>query len=1484
MSFVRLARPIHYGNAGIAFNEDVPADDAYIFVPENTSDLWSACKNITERYGYDFGDDESGDIMLTTRNNPHVIVDLQEVDFSPAATLGVHPNAYSGTYIIASNGTTFSLEVNAARIDLVCPRAPGLGSWSFVIKRASDNVVMQSGSVSTADPTAPSQVNGGTQYYDFRSTVDGSNATVVTLYSSWYDAYIVELTAVGTAWADSLQLWYADPTHPLLPGSLGTDKNAIKVQATSAGNELRNVARIVGRRRAAVTDSAKLDTNPNNPANEFVVAVGVDKHSVADPTADNFVGTIRESIIYDDKIADEDFAQYLARVFIFRYRNPRPNAPIMHTLLPAVQLRDPIYAEEVVFQTIDAQSILWVSGIVHRITGTQATTDLETVSYAEFPSYETREDIDIDAHFNGQPMVNVKVNWTSLTNNFKQNLGPNVAVASGAGDLVPAFTLAAGASVDCAGKPWPPVPGTVAIRPIAAGSPATATLDQRAVRTNGVLGDIRLPGLIGQPTITIISYYHPSGVTLPGQNPTPPESARWTITSDKLSSRQFFWSFNSQTEMMSILRNGVGGPGGPYDWYAAEISYTSSPQSLSDGWVSNTPYHQYTSVDYAGRKIDLPWKQGDGAAAYTKAFSTCEVRYRALRGNQVTYSDPYAGSSPFYDPYTSEIGQLVNMTWDALVTGNWRISIRPVSQPELVVAWLTESVADAQNPEAHWQFFQAGSRKELSWDGVDQVGTWNQIQSQDYANSAKGAFDVDKPLVGSGFYVWNREQKVDGGLQLAVIGGDLPTSKPVFGHGTYGLWFINFEVKSDLLEERGVDYDSRHGRQRDTRALKDTPIAVAYSAHVYTHLPAPTTCAITINDWVSTTPFRDDLANTTANWGAADGDATVNNQKPVRMRFVVQARPGVLWAGKQDEVDIKLTRHVHLRANVADQFVVYEGTNYPGQDVEARRLVSRRFTNDDHTITFVDDGYRKAKSFKTSDSGDHAVGTEWIFTPSDFKKDFRGVTNEPIQFADYLQLEEVPSWSGDGLVAGARSRFQIAFMQYLFYLSAYTQDRSGRFAWCINTSFVDKSKILQSTDTATWPDDMNSQFRRSVIVRQWTNELVVGDDGVTRDYPSHLVAQYGPSSSLINLAKHYWKQHDPTQLGAWGGFQDDYLKWHRDHNSLPVVYAAANNAQLGRVGVGTALGSGTHAWVWESGPSFPPSVTRDFHGYYLLPPMVDKLPPEAGTDFRNTFIFAQVDGRAYREGGDVESRNAGDDVAGSLVWNSPIEDDSTAFDSTLKRFRPSLVVTPGTNPTLNVHAATLDYQRQDQLVHYEELRGIYSRGPRPAEAPKKIQPVGPYFQNVYTYGGVTVGRAYNQQGYYPLYKADVVGWFDFKFRREYIWESARLFPVTTWGAELTAAINQDRAKNFTGTVAYDPGAWTGYKDDGTPGAGFSIGPSSTAIADNEQDALHGRRPFATPANIFLGGYLPWAVCGRLSVTHDTIWHLVLINERRSVPV
>lgn len=1549
---LRLERPVHYGNDGSGFSDLVPVDDAYKFPPENLKELWYRARDLADRYGYDLRFNALGNVSLSTRANPCFVYDADITNATnSAASLKTHPSAFSGTYIELSGtqAPTVTFTVTGARIDLALPRGPSLGGWSsIVVTRVSDGVVMET--LANVDVSAATDE----YYYDFRLSPDGENDTLFTVYTGVYDTYTVMLTPTASGTADGAVrrvdcafVYHTDPLTSVYPVTLRTDANALDIVHEGSSDEQRNLVYVVGTRKTTATDSEKLKTNPNNPDPEFIVSVSVDRGSITDPNATNYLGLKREALIVDPSIGDQDYADYLSRTVIYRYRVAKPPAQIRHTLLPIVEPRDPVTAQEVEFNTVQNDRTLFVVGYTHVYDRGGYTTVLDTSAFPEFPSYEVRSDIDIDAHFNGLPVTNVEVSYTSLTGHVQTNRPSTGVVKLSPDDATINVTVPVTAGtpeyLDLTGQSWPPIPGTVFLGPPNSGTQGPLTVDAptsptptspslksqlaryfapQSVNGNTVvtlpLGNVSIPGIrsVSNVTNVTVTVWRSSSST---------EAVKdrvLVVPSTAVSDSSFpiFWTVDLQTSTLTMRAKasptlwGVFALFGnkPELYLSYEVHYTPGEQGDVSTTVTNTPYHHFMNIDYrdTNKRIYLPWKQGDGTAPYQRnsSVTSYNVSYRPLFTSEGDYA---SGISPFYDPYTSQLTNLVQLQFDALVSGNYRISVRNADEPDTIVAYLTEPTADATQPEAHWQYLTAGAEKQFYWDGVDQVGQWNLEQSAEVAQITQGAFDATDPQpIGAGFYAWNQERSAaaaGGPGPLALISGerDAVTGKPVFPVSTFSRWFFQVECKNDDLAELDIPLPRVAKTIESDSAAPIYTTEGATAALVYMHLPDPTRVDLLVDDWLDTVTY--DPADATklvdqtgTYWGAADADATINTAKPVRLRFRVAPRPGVLWTGKQGEVDVQLTRQAHPKVVVFDQVLVSEGTYYSTNNltssVEERTLYTRSFENNANTLEWQDAGYRKAKSFVNPD---YPNGTAvWVFTPDLIKKNFRGIENESLQFADYLQLEELPNWNPNQGVGTPRSRYLIGFMAYLLYLSAYTQDRSGRRVWATNRSFLDQSKIANNSYSDWWdpaspgtpatsttfqaelPPDPTRQFARSIICRQWAGEPGWADAETTRYTLSGTVG--------ATLLEHDWADHEPgaTTLGlagaAWPTLSlDEHSKWHTDSGAGFLGLGTESRTQLPTTfsnltrQLGDTTSTALRAWTWETGPQtvlWVPCVTRDWFPHFVVPPMADAADWDYYGDH---LIYATVDTTTWGGG----TKNTGRDIAKQPTWQSWVRDMTEAYNPDhdgLKRFTVGSSVDPNHDPNKPPPANVFNYVRQRELTTYETLRGIYTRGPRPSEGPKKLSGGDAYYHNQLRYAGLRTQTARNQKKIPDTY-AVVSQWFRLSFRAEYLYESATLFPVDQYNREYLEAFNLARTHRAlpSATVFYDGGAWTGWKDD--------LLNTTSIVAEFTESAPNGFVP-STTTNVFATGRMPVAVGPELPVTKRVLMHLVLLNDRRETPI
>jgi hypothetical protein len=1498
---LKLPRPVHYGNVGFSFTESRPFDDEYIFVVEPTKDLWARTRELTDRLGYLCGFDASGAAFLRPANLPTYIEELTELN----ATVGtlteqLDPSAYGATYFTTTDPVTVQATVRASRIDAAFPRNADARAWEISVSKSSGGDPVATG---TVNPSVSGDVLEDPRLL-FNSPViaQGSNPTVATLFSGDYDEYVVTLTADtlsgGTkSYIDCLLCYAQDPLRTKLP-TLSTDDTALTVTTRAQQDEVRNKVTIVGRKKAAITDSEKFEEAKAPTETEFVVANAVDLQSIVNPLAKNHVGYPKHAVIYDDSIADDGFANYLAQTFIYRQSVPIPGTTVEHPLLPMVEVGDPIAVAETRYDTTNTTATQFVRKVTHTLQPNRFRTTLDTNSWPDYPAYEPRTDIDL-SKFGNRPIARMQIGYTSVSghkvlNPTSQAYIPSkdLPVAAG-GDIVeyanvpvtspggvPSLVLPGGA-------PWPPQPGTVQISPT--GSPGVAPtsvtlysafIDGPAVPKQGMLvGRVELGS---DTTLTAAFAELPSGQMFPAGTDKLGLFYYEIVTVPRTGNRAVEVRVGKKFTLEYPVTLGI-------DW-RARVNGSHVVGALS-GWLANTPYHEFFTVDYATPQLALPWKQGDGVAARfaRPAYPTFNVRYRRMAASAEPYTAakvplsntlPY---SPFYDPYASELGEVVTAQMDVLADGLYRLSVRSAVD-NTIVAWLTEPTADPAEPERHWQYLTVGAKRQFKWDGVDQLGEWNATQSELYATLVEGTFEPDqRPRIGKGFYAWNQE--LSGGKlgELAVVWTGLDGSgKPLIGQGTFGEWFVYLEALTDPVDA-------------ELRLIDDQDLALP-ELRVLTHLPEPTKIELKIDDWTSAGGY---VPGGTGGWETPAGGsgsktslaAYIANDKPVRVRFKVADRPGGLWAGRTSEISVKLNRQVHLKAIIGDQSAQFTGQVYPETTVEQRILVNRLLHNDEHTLSFNDQGYRKAKTFKWTD-GDAGV-TEWVFRPQDFRAafEFTGLP-QSLEFGDYLQLEEVPGWSETRGIASGRARLNFALMSYLFYLSAYATDRSGRSSWGINRSFVDQAKISNQTTAVTWEDDAMYAHRRTVVCRQWTKEP---------GWKSGQLAAHGASSGslLDHLLEHWWWQHEMTTSGLattigfaqepWltlGLAADQYTIAHLGlADSIMPAQWATNNRVLP-----AALGT----WTWETNPTWVPSISRDLHPYHLVPPMCvprylgTKTPSYAALnltenseiDLRQFYCFATTESERHDYVGEVDGqeKNEGADIAAAEVWSSPVREPT----GSPLRFWPKSKVDASQWPfklavgsgALSVTGDTLDYVRQVEWTHYEELRGMYSRNKRPGEAPVKIAPSGPYYINNYVYEEIVTGMARKNPAY-PKFHTNVLEWFGLKFRSEYVWESPGLFPSFESGREAYAAAYWWRTRyqgsSVNNSVRYDAGAWVGWKDDITGGSLLS----GWAFGHNSSEKFE-----ATLLSPFATGHQPVAVGKALAQTTYLATHLVLVPARR----
>lgn len=1314
----------------------------------------------------------------------------------------VHPSASGGSYLAksATGWTVTATGVAASRIDLVVGRGPTTGQLQVDITRQeggfTDSFVVDTSYVSDV------------YYYDNVYDTDLKNICVINLLEGqYYGKYDITITpAAGTTTEDfrldCLRVFEQDPVVPHPEFQLRTFTNALSTEANFNANDTINDAIVTGQRLSATSGVGDAGESPDT---EFVVSRAQDLHSILNPEADNYVGSKITAFLSDEKVISQDLADWAARSLITRYRTPKPDASVRHTALHTIELGDPIYVKDDGFDLFDGTIVMWVNSYTTRYEfgdRPSAITDIIATPFAAVPSYEPREEVDIE-RFDNKPVINLSISYTGVNGTTQTNPGPDLVVAvSESTDRVTTVQAIANDGIDYL---------TVAADTVSPGSDAVF----------------------------------------------------------------------------------VGA-----DAAGAAASYLG---------YRNNPYYKFYEKASSTR-LNLVFEGGDGTSTYNAAsmfIGAGQFRDYA-RYSYLKITDKYSNDSPFYDPYSSDLNppKMVNVSFDALVSGYYRVSVvdaRDRSNP-ITVAWLTEPSNTDPDGNKHWSYMEAGNDKVFRWGGEDTVGTWNRKHSQSLSWRMRGAFSevADRFVLSSGVFAQN-----DSTSPRAHISGEVVSDVPAYNIGQYAQFYIRVEcVREDRAEALKVE-------SNDSDDLRDSTGASLTDRYIYYHLPEPNKVTISIEDWDYSTAGAFDPLNPGSSWSSSpDTDATLRDEKPVKITITPEARKGTLFSASAENSYFKLNRVVHLTALNMDTSMIFAGNPWNGEDLgsEEKRVLSRRTSNDEHTIVIKDDSYR---NIETTES--------WIFYPSLFEKDF-GAGQEPLEYMNYLQLFDVPMWNPQRHAGEGRSRFLMGYLSYLFYLSVFTQDRSGRMVWAIDPSHADKSKILTNTDGMEFPWDLERHQRRIIYTRQWWDttllDAVLADYSVTDAYKGLYADRMDPRDTTTSRNL-YRKNNGTTVTGALSTGNQDIVAY-QSRSLLPGDYNF--NTQFGAWNniagtVSTTLGT----WSWEQDDFlWIPAPGRDFHPFYKLPPMA-LTGRKWQTNGRyvpwwaNNYVWAST--VYYTDGGFyAQSR----DEAKFDTWFGKVRNYTSSYDFGTNDLIDNFTTYPGVDVRTyysdrdgeenSISSAVAQFQKVDDMNCYETSRGGISHGTLPARSP--ILSVGgdPYYVNAIMY------RHFKTREYIWKLFTDVYenGWFQVTFRHAYVWESASLFPAINIsrgvpGFYLTMAVDHDTAKLFLTPDFYDAGGWVGWKDDHpssmqATGAFYDTGTCSelhwrndiddeaggSCTIDNPTVALSDDDTFnsnyTVDRNIFMKGIYTFAVGPRLPETRRVMLGLNLVNERRTVPL
>jgi hypothetical protein len=1390
---ITVQRNIHYGNVGPLRSDLLLKDDEYLYSAKVSERLYDQVAELANRYGYDFYFDALGQAVIGARNNPQSFQFLSTV----GPTQAINPAAIGGRFYrnLTSASWTKQFSSSCSRIDLIVGLGEesigGLNGGVFQVDievhtatGAWEAVPGQSKTISTFLPV------GETFYYDDFIDSEGNNLTVQTLFQLPFAEYRVTITPIGPDASDpnpdsvirlnGISIYERDPLNSPYPISLSTVKNLFDLTPESQEKDLRNHVIVVGQRKADVTDSAKfLEENPNNTGQyqEFNVSVAADPFSQYDPQAANFVGGKRVAVVVDDKVADAEFASWLARTLLFRQRSPKLSATVSHTSLPMLDYRDPITLDEA--RDGSFPHLLWVAGFrEHWTVEGEAETELTLTSYLEVPSFTPREDVDLSL-FNNSPAFN-------LTVAYKNILGQEVV------------------------------------------DPQYSTL----------------------PTII------------------------------------------DTTELITSITSHVLASGGFSDPLYLTSGVTAQMQaSPAANYILNHPYRHYwhlSSVN-AGTKrqtVSFDFQEGDGTAGvYDKTaygFSTSwNINYKKFASR--------TGLNPFYDPYTSEdsVNNLVNISFDPLVSGQYRVSLWAINENgefDFPVAWLTKPQGDPEEIEAHWSYIEAGSSFNVSWDGVDNVGLWNRYQSRDHAQSLEGVFGDKSILVGKGFYAWN-DQATN---TMTQIGDNVSENFdadniPYFTFGKYSRFYIKVEAKSDRLLRNNADGTIFSVSSQDTTKTGKPAF------YVFTHLGEPTQSYIRVEDWDvsggswNPTTLLSSWMDLDAYGGSDKGQ--LRNGKPVRVSFEPVPRRGILFHGEDglsdnEKLSVQLTRLAHLKTTVFDQFWTFYGKPWSADSLyvknkpennpsnfEAKRLTSRMASDDSHTIEFANTDWlsgRTLKSFK------------WIFQPEFFKKDF-GDGVESIRYCDYEQLYSLPGFDtkkGGGTDRKDKSFINLAFMNYVFYLSAHTLDRSGRRQFCLNNNFVDKSKIVTdawlagdhtSTPHYTTQYERNgadSYLPRSIFARQWVEPTWKTASGGHFYDLSPVDTSHTGTGGITDAWQLKWVQPNITDFYpltspmAAGGTED---KWS-------LMYATdgsqVNSDFWGFTNHWKTLETHTHnyklttfgSWNFDRYiyPGFyNPSPCLDFHPYWRMPGMPDWAtgnPDTTSAAFANNLnpVRPQTYVNVLESSASCYGSYLRDFAAESNWFGFAYADNFNTGNNNFRgaRLEEDVIAWGSQNGkdkgTEFLHV--FDYVKQDTLNRFDMFRGVISRAPfakrqdstfasirdtgssywHPANwrasGSAPVAPSGEYLMNLGNYTDYLIGPASGYQAReeasFVHFSTDVTNFYDMRFRYEYVWMNSKYFPVySTGGSKYWSFRDEITGIPKIQPTLFDGGAWTGHKDD-----------------------------------------------------------------------
>lgn len=176
------------------------------------------------------------------------------------------------------------------------------------------------------------------------------------------------------------------------------------------GSDIRNSFTVIGSRIMTEVPGTELDRiiNPNNPEYRFVSSKSVDVKSIYYPSAVNYTGRERKSVIIHDAIKSQNRADFLSLKSLRKYRLSRPAATFKAIGHPLIEFNDCISIEDQEKSTIEKTQKNWVVGINTTGEPKNFFMNFETTPFRPEQSYFTAPDMDI-TEYGDYPLVNLEI-------------------------------------------------------------------------------------------------------------------------------------------------------------------------------------------------------------------------------------------------------------------------------------------------------------------------------------------------------------------------------------------------------------------------------------------------------------------------------------------------------------------------------------------------------------------------------------------------------------------------------------------------------------------------------------------------------------------------------------------------------------------------------------------------------------------------------------------------------------------------------------------------------------------------------------------------------------------------------------------------------------------------------------------------------------------------------------------------------------------